>query len=69
MLINPGKLLAQINSPEDLKNFRKDQLVQICEELRQFLVDTVSVYGGHFGAGLGVVELTVALHYVLNTPD
>ena len=69
MLINPGKLLAQINSPEDLKRFSKDQLVQICEELRQFLVDTVSVYGGHFGAGLGVVELTVALHYVLNTPD
>jgi 1-deoxy-D-xylulose-5-phosphate synthase len=69
MLISPGKLLAQIDSPEDLKKFPKDQLVQICEELRQFLVDSVSVYGGHFGAGLGVVELTVALHYVLNTPD
>ncbi|QDH78613.1 1-deoxy-D-xylulose-5-phosphate synthase [Echinicola soli] len=69
MLIEPGKLLAQINSPADLKQFRKDQLVQICEELRQYIIDSVSVYGGHFGASLGVVELTVALHYVLNTPS
>ncbi|GHB46855.1 1-deoxy-D-xylulose-5-phosphate synthase [Mongoliitalea lutea] len=69
MIIQPGKLLAQINTPDDLKNFSKDQLVQICDELRQFIVDNVSVYGGHFGASLGVVELTVALHYVLNTPD
>ena len=69
MVIQPGKLLAQIDSPQDLKKFSKDQLVQICDELRQFIVDNVSVYGGHFGASLGVVELTVALHYVLNTPD
>src|SRR5690554_6212610 len=69
MLIKPGKLLAQINTPEDLKKIGKEQLVQISEELRQFIVDDVSVYGGHFGAGLGVVELTVALHYVLNTPQ
>ncbi|HLW20970.1 MAG TPA: 1-deoxy-D-xylulose-5-phosphate synthase [Cyclobacteriaceae bacterium] len=69
MLIQPGKLLAQINTPEDLKKFGKEQLVQISEELRQFIIDDVSVYGGHFGAGLGVVELTVALHYVLNTPE
>lgn len=69
MQIIPGPLLAQINSPEDLKKFSKDKLVQICEELRQFIVDNVSVYGGHFGASLGVVELTVALHYVLNTPE
>ncbi len=68
MLIQPGKLLAQINSPEDLKKLPKDQLVQVCEELRQYIIDSVSVYGGHFGASLGVVELTVALHYVLNTP-
>ncbi len=68
MQITPGPLLAQINTPEDLKKFPKDKLVQICEELRQFIVDNVSVYGGHFGASLGVVELTVALHYVLNTP-
>jgi 1-deoxy-D-xylulose-5-phosphate synthase len=69
MLIQPGELLAQINSPADLKKFDKDKLVQICDELRQFIVDNVSVYGGHFGASLGVVELTVALHYVLNTPE
>ncbi|MCS5490710.1 1-deoxy-D-xylulose-5-phosphate synthase [Algoriphagus limi] len=69
MLIQPGELLAQINSPADLKKFPKDKLVQICDELRHFIVDNVSVYGGHFGASLGVVELTVALHYVLNTPE
>lgn len=69
MIIKPGKLLAKIDSPTDLKKLSKDQLVQICDELRQFIVDNVSVYGGHFGASLGVVELTVALHYVLNTPE
>ncbi|MCE7055367.1 1-deoxy-D-xylulose-5-phosphate synthase [Algoriphagus sp. AGSA1] len=69
MLIQPGELLAQINSPADLKKFPKDRLVQICDELRQFIIDNVSVYGGHFSASLGVVELTVALHYVLNTPE
>ncbi|WPR74919.1 1-deoxy-D-xylulose-5-phosphate synthase [Algoriphagus sp. NG3] len=69
MFIQPGELLAQINSPADLKKFSKDSLVQICDELRQFIIDNVSVYGGHFSASLGVVELTVALHYVLNTPE
>lgn len=69
MIISPGKLLAQIDSPADLKKFSKDQLIQISDELRQFIVDNVSIYGGHFGASLGVVELTVALHYVLNTPE
>ncbi len=68
MLIKPGKLLATINSPADLKNLSPDQLVQLSEELRQFIIDNVSVYGGHFGASLGVVELTVALHYAFNTP-
>jgi 1-deoxy-D-xylulose-5-phosphate synthase len=68
MLITPGKLLSAINSPADLKNFDQAQLVELCEELRQFIIDNVSVYGGHFGASLGVVELTVALHYVFNTP-
>src|SRR5574337_1528480 len=68
MLITPGKLLAQINSPADLKKLDQGQLVQLCEELRHFIIDNVSVYGGHFGASLGVVELTVALHYVFNTP-
>jgi 1-deoxy-D-xylulose-5-phosphate synthase len=68
MLITPGKLLTQIDAPQDLKKLDQAQLVQLCEELRQFIVDNVSVYGGHFGASLGVVELTVALHYVYNTP-
>ena len=69
MLITPGKLLAQIDSPDDLRKLDPVQLVQLSEELRQFIIDNVSVYGGHFGASLGVVELTVALHYVFNTPD
>jgi 1-deoxy-D-xylulose-5-phosphate synthase len=69
MLITPGKLLSQINSPDDLKKLDTAQLVQLCEELRHFIIDNVSVYGGHFGASLGVVELTVALHYVFNTPS
>ena len=64
----PGDLLAQINSPADLKKLSKEQLNQLSDELRQFIVDLVSVKGGHFGASLGVVELTVALHYVFNTP-
>ncbi|HCM76999.1 MAG TPA: 1-deoxy-D-xylulose-5-phosphate synthase [Cytophagales bacterium] len=69
MLIKPGKLLSQINSPDDVKKLDQAQLVKLCEELRQFIVDNVSVYGGHFGASLGVTELTVALHYVFNTPN
>ncbi|HTH55145.1 MAG TPA: 1-deoxy-D-xylulose-5-phosphate synthase [Cyclobacteriaceae bacterium] len=68
MLITPGKLLAKIDSPADLKKLDQAQLVQLCDELRQFIIDNVSVYGGHFGASLGVVELTVALHYVFNAP-
>jgi 1-deoxy-D-xylulose-5-phosphate synthase len=68
MLITPGKLLAKINGPADLHKLDQVQLVQLCEELRQFIIDNVSVYGGHFGASLGVVELTVALHYVFNAP-
>lgn len=64
----PGDLLAQINSPADLKKLSKEQLNQLTDELRQFIIDLVSVKGGHFGASLGVVELTVALHYVFNTP-
>lgn len=69
MLIKPGKLLSKIEGPQDLKKLDQAQLVRLCEELRQFIVDNVSVYGGHFGASLGVVELTVALHYVFNTPE
>ncbi|MCK5369262.1 MAG: 1-deoxy-D-xylulose-5-phosphate synthase [Cyclobacteriaceae bacterium] len=68
MLIQPGKILAKIDSPDDVKKLDQAQLVELCSELRLFIVDNVSVYGGHFGASLGVVELTVALHYVFNTP-
>ena len=67
--IAAGALLNQINTPADLKKLDKTQLQQVCNELRQFVIDCVSVHGGHFGASLGVIELTVALHYVLNTPD
>ena len=68
MDITPGLLLQQINTPADLKNFSKDQMQQVTDELRQYIVDVVSVHGGHFAASLGVVELSVALHYVFNTP-
>src|SRR5688500_10935073 len=68
MLITSGKLLASVDSPDDLKKLDQAQLVQLCDELRHFIIDNVSVYGGHFGASLGVVELTVALHRVFNTP-
>src|SRR6201991_3979117 len=68
MEITPGKLLSQINSPADLKKLSREQLHQLCDELRQYIIDVVSVHGGHFGASLGVVELNVALHYILNTP-
>lgn len=67
--IKPGPLLAGINTPADLKKLNPDQLVEVCDELRDYIIDMVSTHGGHFGASLGVVELTVALHYVLDTPD
>ena len=62
------RLIRQINFPADLRKFKKDQLKQISNELRDELIDVVSETGGHLGAGLGVVELTVALHYVFDTP-
>src|SRR6187431_3649068 len=68
MEITPGLLLKNINSPGDLKKINKEQLHQVCNELRQYIIDVVSVHGGHFAASLGVVELSVALHYVFNTP-
>src|SRR5678810_750877 len=68
MEITPGPLLQSINSPADLKKLNKGQLPELCDELRQYIIDVVSVHGGHFGASLGVVELTVALHFVFNTP-
>src|SRR6201987_732899 len=64
----PGPLLAKVNSPADLKNLNEKEVEQLCNELRQYIIDLVSVKGGHFGASLGVVELTVALHHVFNTP-
>jgi 1-deoxy-D-xylulose-5-phosphate synthase len=64
-----GNLLKQINLPEDLRSkISEDELPQLCDELRDFIIDVVSQKGGHFGASLGVVEMTVALHYVFNTP-
>ena len=63
-----GRLIKQINFPADLKKFKKEELKQISDELRDELIDVVSETGGHLGAGLGVVELTVALHYVFDTP-
>jgi len=63
-----GKLLESINNPDDLKKIPVDQLEDVCQELRDYIIDVVSTNPGHFGASLGVVELTVALHYVYNTP-
>jgi len=63
-----SRLIKQINFPADLRKFQKDDLKQISSELRDELIDVVSETGGHLGAGLGVVELTVALHYVFDTP-
>ena len=68
MEIKPGKFLQSIDSPADLKKISKEQLHDVCNDLRQYIIDVVSVHGGHFGASLGVVELSVALHYVFNTP-
>lgn len=68
MKIQPGPHLEPIHYPADLRKVKEEDLVKICAELRQYIIDTVSVYGGHFAASLGVVELTVALHYVFNTP-
>ena len=62
-------LLDRITTPEDLRKLKKQELRQVADELRHEMIDAVSVTGGHLGAGLGVVELTVALHYTFNTPD
>ena len=68
MEIKAGPLLSTIDSPDDLKKISREQLHQVCNELRQYIIDVVSVHGGHFAASLGVVELSVALHYIYNTP-
>ena len=66
--LNTLSLLENIKIPQDLKKHKSSDLPQVCDELRQFIIDVVSTKGGHFGASLGVVELTVALHYIFNTP-
>lgn len=63
------KLLSQINNPNDLKKLSENQLPQLAQELRDFIIDVVSQKEGHLGASLGVVELTIALHYIFNTPE
>src|SRR5476649_1895938 len=68
MKVKAGALLETINIPADLRKLKESDLNEVVKELRQFIIDIVSVNGGHFGASLGVVELTVALHYVFNTP-
>src|SRR5205085_4494686 len=62
-------LLDQVEYPADIRKLEKDQLRQLADELREETISAVSVTGGHLGAGLGVVELTVALHYVFDTPN
>jgi 1-deoxy-D-xylulose-5-phosphate synthase len=63
------KYLFNIDDPSDLRKLRPDELGMVSDEVREFLIDTITKTGGHFGAGLGIVELTVALHYVFNTPS
>ena len=63
----PG-ILSSINSPDDLRRLTPEQLPQVCADIRHFLIDTLSHHPGHFASGMGCVELTVALHYVFNTP-
>ena len=62
-------LLDQVHYPSDLKKLNTDQLPQLAKELREELIDAVSITGGHLGAGLGVVELTIAIHYLFDTPN
>ncbi len=68
MIDKKGSLLEKIDSPDDLKKLHIDDLPEVCKDLRKFIIDELSINPGHFGASLGVVELTVALHYVYNTP-
>ena len=63
------KLLSKIDYPDDLRKLNKSELKEVCSELRNYIIESISKNGGHFGASLGVVELTIALHYVFNTPD
>ena len=68
-MIKKYKYLNKVNFPSDIKNFEISELKILAKEVREELIDAVSVTGGHLGAGLGVVELTIALHYVFDTPN
>ena len=63
------KLLSKINYPNDLRKLHKSELKEVCSDLRNYIIESIATNGGHFGASLGVVELTIALHYLFNTPD
>lgn len=65
---NSSKVLDKVNFPQDVRNLPEEKLLQLCDEVRSFLIDSVSQTGGHFGSSMGVVELTVALHRVFDTP-
>ncbi|MBX2977545.1 MAG: DUF1194 domain-containing protein, partial [Ignavibacteriaceae bacterium] len=65
---NPYPVLSKVNIPADIRNFSISELKQLCTDIRAYMVDVISEIGGHFGGGLGTVELTVALHKVFNTP-
>ena len=65
---NSYKLLTNIDTPEDLRKLKAKQLPEVCEELRRKIIDELSCNPGHFASSLGVIELTVALHYTFNTP-
>ena len=62
------KVLNEINVPADMKNLSKDQILQLSDDLRDFLIKSISKTGGHLAAGLGAVDITIALHYVYDTP-
>jgi 1-deoxy-D-xylulose-5-phosphate synthase len=64
-----NNLLSNINSPSDLRLLDEGQLPQLAQELRDFIIDIVAVKEGHLGASLGVIELTIALHYIFDTPN
>jgi len=69
MVPKKGTILSTVNSPSDLRKVPMEQLPQLCREIRDFIIDVISVNPGHLGASLGVIELTVALHYVFDTPE
>ena len=62
------KILSKVDYPSDLKNLSIAELNTLCSEIRQYMIDTISEIGGHFGGGLGAVEIAVAVHKVFNTP-